>query len=676
MVAAFAFGLLALVLNDSGAVVTALMFVYLGPLLVLRACEAGAGGEAASRVVAEEPIAAAREQEAAVGRAPARPRGLRPVAARAGAVVVMPVVLVVLAVLVALVAGAGWAAGRPPHTVPVAQAGRVVMVGLPHLGWPDLTSPAAPHLASLVRAGALGAVALPTAGRRPRTADGYASLGAGAPALARGPSGAVLSTGRPPREGDGGELAELVADLGLQSAPGAPGQLVDMAAPASRAATRRRHPGSLPGALGDAAHAAGARTAVVGVADRPGGNDRPAALAVMDGGGRVDGGRLDPARLLRGDQQAPWAVGADPVAVAGAVAGALSRADVLVVDPGDLDRAAGLDPPAGPTAAAADHRDALARTDAVLGQVASVVPRDTLLVLVAPAPPGREPALTPLVLAGPMVRPGELVSDSTRRAGIANLPDIAATVLGSIGVDEPRGAAGEPLRIHPGRGSARVPSLVRRLSGVDSLARRGDRLRHPAVAGFLAAQVTVAVFALMWLPPIGRGRAADRRLLRGAALALSSFPLATIALRALVARWPLDDALALVLLALLTAALAGFARAPARSSRGALLGVAAATLVALGADLATGGRLQISGVLGSSPTEGARFYGLGSAALGVAVGALLVGSALWFHRAPDRREGVQAVAAAWAVAAVVVSLPTARNCSTRLSGNAITSRGG
>jgi hypothetical protein len=39
--AAFVFGLLALALNDSGAVVTALMFVYVGPLLVLRACEAG-----------------------------------------------------------------------------------------------------------------------------------------------------------------------------------------------------------------------------------------------------------------------------------------------------------------------------------------------------------------------------------------------------------------------------------------------------------------------------------------------------------------------------------------------------------------------------------------------------------------------------------------------------------
>ena len=41
VVAAFVFGLLALALNDSGAVVTALMFVYVGPLLVLRACEAG-----------------------------------------------------------------------------------------------------------------------------------------------------------------------------------------------------------------------------------------------------------------------------------------------------------------------------------------------------------------------------------------------------------------------------------------------------------------------------------------------------------------------------------------------------------------------------------------------------------------------------------------------------------
>jgi hypothetical protein len=556
------------------------------------------------------------------------------------------------AAVIALLAATGWSAVRPPHAVALPQLDRVVVVGLPHLGWPDLTSPAAPGLAALVRRGALGGVALSTAARRPQVADVYASLGAGAPAVARGPAGAVIT---PERATAGTEPSEVTLLLSELSRTAGPGGWVDLAAPATRAASRRRHPASLPGALGSGVHTAGARTAVVGVADRGTEPDRPAALAAMDASGAVDSGALDGGLLLRPDPAAPWAASADPAAIAGAVSDALRRASLVVVDSGDLERAAAIDPRPAPHAAAADHRDALARADAVMRAVVSALPRDSLLIAVSSAPPRSDPALAPLIVTGPGVPAGELVSDSTHRVAVANLPDVAATVLDTMGLDEPAGIAGEPLRVHPRPAGA--ASLVRRLTGLDGLARRGDRLQHPAVAGFLIAQIVVLFLAVSWLPPIGRGRRLDRGLLRAGALALASFPLATLVLRALSGRWHLDQTFALFALAAITVAIAGLARAVARSAREALLAVTGATLLALAVDLGTGGRLQLSAVLGSSPTEGARFYGLGSAGLGVVIGALLVGSALWLDGARDRRRALGALAGVWVAVIAVVTLP-------------------
>src|SRR5207253_102211 len=130
VIAAFAFGLLALALNDSGAVVTALMFVYVGPLLVLRACEAGAVAQAAATAAVAEAAAPAAVPEPA---APARETAARPPASVPAP---RPVVLGAGAAAVVLaLAASGWGTLRPPRTAPIRRVDRVVVLGLPHLRW-------------------------------------------------------------------------------------------------------------------------------------------------------------------------------------------------------------------------------------------------------------------------------------------------------------------------------------------------------------------------------------------------------------------------------------------------------------------------------------------------------------------------------------------------------------
>src|SRR5690606_35165313 len=110
---------------------------------------------------------------------------------------------------------------------------------------------------------------------------------------------------------------------------------------------------SRPGALGDALHEAGLRTAVVGHADpvRPDGDATvhpPAAVSLMRSDGFVDLGVVD-TTLLREQPRAPFGIASDPDRVVAAALDALAEADVVVVDNGDLDRLRAYDSVMTPT---------------------------------------------------------------------------------------------------------------------------------------------------------------------------------------------------------------------------------------------------------------------------------------------------------------------------------------
>src|SRR5205085_8307429 len=104
-----------------------------------------------------------------------------------------------------------------------------------------------------------------------------------------------------------------------------------------------KHLSSRPGALGDALHRAGRRTAAVGNSDNGlpssvDGTARPAPLGVMDGAGVVDAGDVSTA-LLTEDPSAPYGHRADQAAMVTAFDRAVTKADVVAVDSGDADRA-------------------------------------------------------------------------------------------------------------------------------------------------------------------------------------------------------------------------------------------------------------------------------------------------------------------------------------------------
>lgn len=209
--------------------------------------------------------------------------------------------------------------------------------------------------------------------------------------------------------------------------------------------------------------------------------------------------------------------------------------------------------------------------------------------------------LTPILMWGPGVPPGLLLSPSTRRAGLITDTDFAPTVADFFGLGVGDFAA---------RPFGQVARAVPRRDALDAV--RLLEAQAVAQANVLRLMPYAALALAAW---IGAGTL----LLRGAAL-LRLWPLVPPAL--LLALLLGTSALSLTVWFALACGLAALLAARRGAADGLGL-VLAATASCLLADMLTGGHLMRRGPLGYSAIEGARFYGIGNEAMGVLLGSLL-----------------------------------------------------
>lgn len=537
------------------------------------------------------------------------------------------VVMATAGVLVAVNAAA--TASEVSSTALPARPKHVVVFGFDHVGLADIGRGQTPNLDRLARVGAVAATNIRTLAYRSTTDAGYASLGASA----------RVST----------DAHSAIA----YDRTGAPGVVV-LGTAATRRVVAGLHLSSQVGALGHALHAAGLRTAAVGNGDSPASGEstappifRPAALAVMDLGGTIDDGAVNRRDVLEPDAEAPYGVRADPAAVEAAVREAVSSAAVVVVDPGDLDRAAAFADSATPGPALAQRRAALRRTDAILGRLVAMLPRSDLLIVTAASRPGTQSYLAPTVFSGAGIRPGYLMSPSTKRLGVMTITDLAPTILSTLGVGPAKGMIGRPLRVHDGAVSM---GLLHRL----------DRDTASREASYLPMTDTfIVLLALCYLVAVSRRRPSrplGSMVTRVAAVATAAFPLATFAWRWLsLDGRSIAGVAALLCIEALVVVLALQRRGDELQP---LTFVTGATVVVLVFDAATGGHLQVSSWLGYSLYGAGRFYGLPNTTYAVLASSALVWACVLVWRSRERSEMPLAAVAAFVVVTVVLASPT------------------
>ena len=569
-----------------------------------------------------------------------------------------------LAALVMLWSGANWEASSRP--LPAANQ-RVVVLGAPGLSLANFDDPELPALQALVRQGAFGAASVRTVSGGPNPTEAYASMGASARVRAsRDLANQVVAVSEPLNANANANANNGVVVDGatvLEQRTGVapaitPESVLVLSLPAAENANARNHVPNTPGALGDALHDAGLRTAIVGVADRRSATtgfvsrSRPGAFALVDRSGTVDMGVVESERLLIDDPLAPGGWRSDPSLTVAAVVEMLDAgAAVVVADPGDFDRLAATTGSMTPDAVSAARRAALERLDATVALLREELADDTALIVMGVTPRPGAWRLTPTALVSSGVGPATLHSPATRRSGLVTITDVAPTVLSLVGAEIPKEMIGSPWRFEDRE--ADIGSL--RILDRDAAFR--ERIYFPIVLAYIIGQ---AALYLLLMAVIGRlggiGRA--EAVARWTVLAVAAFPVATFLLR-LVPDLPRGGSAGAV--AVLVGMCGLIATIALRCKRGpvAPLGfVCGLTVAVTVVDIATGGRLQVASLLGYSPHTAGRFFGIGNTAFAVLTASALIWACAHVAQAPRKREAVFTAACVLGIVALVDGAPS------------------
>jgi hypothetical protein len=367
--------------------------------------------------------------------------------------------------------------------------------------------------------------------------------------------------------------------------------------------------------------------------------DREAGAALADESGTVPRGAVSGA-LVEEDPFAPFGVRYDRTAVLAAFDQVWPGGGVVLVEGSDLARADRYRSLATPEQQARLRADALARTDALVGELLERVDpdRDAVLV-VAPYHSSAGTHLTVAGLRSPEVEPGLLRSASTRRTGIVTAVDVAPTILDLVGVDRPGSMEGRPFE-RAAEGAATGRARAEDLAEMNAAARFRDRQVVPVATTFVVLQAVLLMAAVVvhgrFTPLGGRGA----QVVAFGALAMLAFLPATY-----LAGWlPFHDASEAAYYAFIggtAVLLAAVATMLGRRHRLDPLLVSLGTVFGLlVVDMLLGAPLQLNTVFGYSPTVGGRFAGMGNLAFGQFAGAAILMAGLFLLRARRRPTGV------------------------------------
>lgn len=409
------------------------------------------------------------------------------------------------------------------------------------------------------------------------------------------------------------------------------------------------------GVIGEALRGAKKGAALIGNADTDE-YQRWAALIAMDGRGQVAMGSIGPEMNLL-DPAFPSGRRTDYDALWQAYLGVRPKAAFIVVDLGDVDRVEGEKKQIAASLYRAYHQDALRYADTFVQTLLETLDlKEEWVVIVSPLPAGEAIAdgklLTPIIVAGPGILPGLIVSRTTRRPGVVTNYDIASTVLSWLELSRPRGLPGAMLasterlprvgvwgsvsvttaenasvlteRSTTKADSGKTSQLDIRYGYLQDLLTRSAatyRQRPPLLKAFVSLEIIIylTIFGLLAVfPSLPRGWVGFASFLL---LLVASMPLALLILPILRPTGVLEAFLHTLVMALTLTGITWQLASRTEDRFGIICGLTAVSLVV---DTVLGGPLVKLSPLGYDVMLGARFYGIGNEYMGILIGSSLL----------------------------------------------------
>lgn len=527
---------------------------------------------------------------------------------------------------------------------------RVVIVLAPYITWDDIMSDAMPVTREFAARSTIGNMNIRSSTRfdpEPGQAHIAVTMSAGSPAAFDPTAPSAYNLAQRLETGTAGDAFRR--SMGAEPGESA---IAYLGLPRVLRANTLDTLRTVPGALGQAIVDAGGATAAIGNSD--GGysegqtrRSRPAAVLAMDANGLVDFGDVS-TNLLTESAESPYGVTTDLDALRAAYRDALIRlADhggpgLLVIDPGDPERAFNFIEDSSESAAEAHRLAAASTVDDVVSLALDGLTEDSVLMIVPTGQlrVGSGPSgFGPVVLGGDGWGGGLVSSPSTHRKGLMTDLDVAATVLAALGIDRPVEVLGNAASAAWAEEDPTARSGYLRSANATAVA--VDTVRPAVQNSYITITVIVLLACAALLRPMQRalkgwGRLAAR-VFGLVILLLLSMPVAATLMYVFVPR----PASALAVASIFTSVTAAVWLAAVLLDRRwgsavSLAFVGLLSVLVLLADQLFGAPLSFSGMFSYSPLLGARYYGLGNEGASIIVGGGLAGFALLVDAFRDR----------------------------------------
>jgi hypothetical protein len=501
---------------------------------------------------------------------------------------------------------------------------KVILVICDYLNPDDLNRTELTNLHNFFGEGSIALLNTNTAGARNRQ-NAAVTISAGRVALSSGAEPLVFG----PRENVRGEDPAVLFQARTGITPER-GNIVVLDLPSIQWANEKEQNRAEPGALGDALHKKGLKTAVIGNSDLPGVplSNRSAALIAMDRKGIIDRGNVSE-EVLTYDPVDPLGHRTNYTKLNKIFLELQPQTDFMVIDLGDLVRLEYKRTNLTSRVYIQERERILREYDDFIGLLMEKTDLSQSLCIVATTIPTVEENSEKRYFGfigaqGKGLEEGLLSTPTTRKPGVITLLDIAPSIGAFLQADPDPLYIGRSWHVVPEENNLAIMQKVEKRTVFASY------LRAPLVKGYVLLHLIVLASILFFLVFDPRKGNCLGPLLLG--LIAVPLTLLLVCLTDITDLW-LYLALCLVINIVLVLISIWLARDKNYDS---LIFLCLATVIALLIDTISGGHLQRFSVLSYDPMGGARFYGIGNEYMGVMMGATIIGVSLLVTRLKKR----------------------------------------